>query len=320
MSRHRPDLSIVIATRNRKDSLQRLLTSLAACEIRSGKSIEVLVVDNGSGDGTDALVAQQIARSPWTLRYLSEPKTGVCRARNLGIQEAMAPLVAFTDDDCVAEPQWMQTVMDTLDKHSHIDGLFGRVLPLDGRAIDATTVAVKPDPKPREFTWPDSPFVGHGNNMAFRRQALIDVGGFDVQFGPGAPLIAAEDMELTYRLMRSGFRLRYEPEVVLKHAQRDSDEAMLTAHRTNAVGLGAALARHAFRGDLQALKFAYWWRRDTHRALKRARQQRLENVAAVKAVYLKYFSVGLWKGFCDAPRRFQPQLKDQVTGRANAHV
>ncbi len=256
-SSHAPAISVVICTRNRVALLKEALESVLQSRSMAPGEYEVVVVDNGSHDGTQVVVEAARQRSPCALTYVFEPRTGLSRARNAGLTVARGEFTAFTDDDCLVAPDWLHNVVEVFRQDEELSGVCGRVLPHGGK-VTSSVVSVKTAASPKRFRFPCSPFVGHGNNMVFRRRVLEQIGGFDVALGPGGPMRAAEEFDVVYRLLRRGDTLAYEPRCVVRHRARvTKGEARATEWR-NAIGLGACLGKHMLRGDLFALKCVYW--------------------------------------------------------------
>ena len=108
-----PDIAVVVPTYRRAELLPRLVGALERQTLPLDR-FEVIVVDNGSNDDTASVLADLEARSPLHLRLLEVPENdGPARARNLGWQATRAPLVAFTDDDCVPRPDWLAQLVST---------------------------------------------------------------------------------------------------------------------------------------------------------------------------------------------------------------
>ena len=108
MDKPPPEVSVVVATRDRAMLLEELLASLRRQTLPADR-FEVLVVDDGSGDGTAALLATEERQG--TLRTVAtghREAVGPAAARNAGWRAARAPVVAFTDDDCVVSPRWLE--------------------------------------------------------------------------------------------------------------------------------------------------------------------------------------------------------------------
>lgn len=208
-------VSIVICTRNREESLKRTLQTSARIRVPDDLPAELLVVDNGSTDGTAEVVANAVfANLP--VRYVWEPRTGQCHARNTGIRAARGDIILFTDDDVRPPAGWIE----------------GMCRPIaDGRA-DAVAGGVRLAPH-LEAPWlvgdlrgwlactdglidPVEPQRLVGANMAFGRHVLEAVPSFDTELGPGA-LGFFDDTLFAEQLLRAGFRIAGALDVAVEH-------------------------------------------------------------------------------------------------------
>ena len=194
------ELSVVVATRNRETLLRKLLDALAA---QSDQDFELVVVDDGSTDGTAALLeAHGAAR---VLRH--ERPRGPATARDEGWRSAGGSLIAFTDDDCVPSPGWVAA----LKRAVHADpgaAVMGRTLPDPGarRSPFTRTVLIERAGPPYETC-----------NILYPRELLERIGGFDRSF----PAPVGEDTDLGWRAARAGARFAYAPEALVHHAVHD---------------------------------------------------------------------------------------------------
>ena len=123
-----PDLTVIVATRNRADSLSSLLARLAGQDTRGRFTYEVLIADNGSTDATRRVVDEHAASYPVSLRYVYEPRVGNPWALNTATPRARGAILAFTDDDIVPEPSWLHALWTCFDEEK-ADAVAGRVLP-----------------------------------------------------------------------------------------------------------------------------------------------------------------------------------------------
>jgi GT2 family glycosyltransferase len=211
-------LSVVVPTYNRVASLRRMLEALARQTI-APESFEVLVVDDGSTDGTPALVRLLEAQSPFRIRLLHQAHAGPAQARNLGVAHAAGDLVLFLDDDVLPLP-------DLLLEH------------LQAHAGRPDTVVVGPMLPPinwsrpgwvrweerllqvqyRELVegkYPCTPRQFYTANASLSRRLFHEAHGFDPAF------LRAEDVELAYRLRDLGARFIFTPSArVLHYAAR----------------------------------------------------------------------------------------------------
>jgi glycosyltransferase involved in cell wall biosynthesis len=182
---HHPvaDVAVVVPTYRRAALLPRLVAALEAQTLPIDR-FEVVVVDNGSGDDTAAVLADLVARSPLQVRVLEVPENdGPARARNLGWRATTAPLVAFTDDDCVPRPDWLSQLVSTAAHSPGLGVLQGATLRPSGAARSSLRSLI------RETVAP-SPYF-EGSNLTFPREVLERTGGFDERFHFGGEDTAA---------------------------------------------------------------------------------------------------------------------------------
>jgi len=209
------ELSVVVPTYNRIDTLRVVLPSLLDQTV-DPDAYEIVIADSRSDDGTDALVRSTIASAgAQRLRYVPGPYTGRAAARNAGISAARAPVVLFTDADIIAS-------RDLIERHvlGHVTN-GGRVAVVgcelqvrsleDYRQQRDDPAARKPlhPPTRSKLSW----LYFLTGNASVRRDDLQAVGGFDESFtGYGH-----EDLELGYRLEKSGVEICYDPAAVNYH-------------------------------------------------------------------------------------------------------
>ena len=225
-------ITAVVASRDRPHHLEVALAALVRAA-RDGD--DVVVVDSASTGRGVAEVA-----AAFDVRCLRCDAPGVSRARNAGFGAATSPLVAFTDDDCVVDPDWFE-VAATACTDDATGFVTGQVLP--DREI-ATLLSVLVDTTPRWFERDGvDDAIGHGANMVWRRAALADIGGFDERLGPGAPLRYAEEHDAFWRARRAGWRGRYEPELRVVHRQWRGRLAYVRTNWGYGFGSGALAAK-----------------------------------------------------------------------------
>ncbi len=229
-------VSLIIATRNRGQQLVRCLQSMQ--RITSERCWELIIADNGSTDDTAAVVREFINTDTVPTTYIFEPKRGKSNALNTALKEARGQIVAFTDDDCYPEPDFVSLVRSAFEDPS-VDFITGRVV-LHDPADHPMTLNLSPTP----FTYPSRSFLTSGSgilgaNMAFRRKVLVDIGGFDPLFGPGSFCKAAVDLEVAGRASATGYSGQYHPELIVRHhhGRKKSDGPALM--KSYGIGLGA---------------------------------------------------------------------------------
>ncbi len=231
-------ISTIICTRNRADSLTNTLASVLAED-----PAEVVIIDQSDDGATEALV-KSIGDD--RLKYVFSSVAGLSKAYNTGIQNATSELLAFTDDDCVVPQGWLSQVRRAFEAHPEASMIYGQVL--------AGEMELAPGAYIPEFRiaheWkvlPRGPVTvaGMGANFCARRQALIDVGGFDEALGGGGKFSSSQDFDLEYRMWRAGHPVVFTPDVVVLHyGARTRDEWPRTAHAYG-IGDGAFYLKHA---------------------------------------------------------------------------
>jgi glycosyltransferase involved in cell wall biosynthesis len=248
-----PRLSVVVCSYNGAAGIRRCLDALAAQTIR--QHLEVIVVDDGSADGTGVVACAHGAAVIW-----HRVNRGLAAARNTGLRAAFAPIVAFVDDDCEPDPEWAQRLLACYGEG--VMGVGGPVVPVAPDGFMAGYLQRHNPLRPLELDLARSDKLGYrfllylrrqwaageahgqrdvyafvGANMSFRRQAVIDAGGFDERFRFGA-----EEGDLCRRLGRlfPSSRLVFTP-------LRD------TLRRSRSYGLGSARLYRKWPGLRPAL-------------------------------------------------------------------
>jgi GT2 family glycosyltransferase len=215
--------SIIICTYNRCRLLDSTLRSLMVQSFPADR-IEIIVVDNNSTDDTAAVVRTCVADSPVEISCLLEMNQGLSHARNRGMREARGELVAFIDDDATAESTWLEKLLEGFDD-PRTACVGGRVVPawqaprsdwpkwLHGRLVGFFSIVDHPDR--RELHYPAYPA---GTNIAFRKQAIENIGMFNPLLGRiGESLLSMEEIDLCLRLERVGYCIVYIPGAVVRH-------------------------------------------------------------------------------------------------------
>ena len=207
--------------------------SVTASADVAGRRVEILVAWAGADDPPPL--------GPDT-RVLRVFPAGLVYSRNRGLQAAAAPLVAFVDDDELVDAGWVAALLEAFAREPSAAGVFGPVAPRDERGLaycrhDAGGEA-------QVFGTGTAPWkVGTGGNMAFRRTALLEVGGFDPLFGLGSVSRSAEETELIFRLFQAGHVLAWSPAAVVYHPTKTRAER-LGSRFPYAFGLGKLARRH----------------------------------------------------------------------------
>jgi len=232
-------VSVVLPTIGRPELIRNCLDSLACCDPRAD---EILVVDSSS-DGAVASVVAGFASAG--VRRIYCGAKGLGSAFNLGLSEAMHEAALLTNDDCTVESSWVGAGLRHLSQNPGVI-VTGRVRPRgDAEAVPSTI----DDLEAREYSG-RAAFVLYTQCMALRRSVVLEFGGFDSRIRP-----SAEDNDLSYRWLRAGRRIQYQPDFVVWHHDWRSPEQLSRLYVDYGVGQGMVYGKHLRRGDLRMIRF-----------------------------------------------------------------
>jgi GT2 family glycosyltransferase len=192
-----PEVSVVVPTRNRHESLRRMAAAIAAQ--RTARPFELIAVD----DGSTPPVADADLAGAASGRVLRGPGRRAAGARNAGIESARGRIVLFTDDDTEPDPGWLEAAATFLDEHPDHVGVEGVVTSEPWDPLHAMSITTH------------SPGAYLTANIAFRRAVLERLGGFDAESFP----LHCEDVDLAMRAMDLG-PIGFEPRMLVRHHPR----------------------------------------------------------------------------------------------------
>ncbi|GAA3633363.1 hypothetical protein GCM10022200_15580 [Microbacterium awajiense] len=221
------DVSVIVCTRNRPEYLDNALRAISAA---TPSETEVIVVDSGSDDDRTRVIAQRGGAT-----YVRSER-GLSIARNAGLAASARPLVMFTDDDCLPTSGWIERAVSG----------FGdlRTGAVTGRMLDHTSDEDEPYERRARYARPLSGLdAGHGAVMAFRRELVLRLGGFDETMGAGQPLAGAEDLDIFVRIIRAGSRVVHDQRCIVRHANTRVGDEYVRLHRGYGLGLGALIGK-----------------------------------------------------------------------------
>jgi O-antigen biosynthesis protein len=253
-----PAISVVVCTRDRPALLRSCLRRL---EQQQYPRFEVVVVDNAASTDAVRTLVESLAGGPVRFRYHAEPRPGLSWARNAGIAAAAGDIVAFLDDDDEPDQHWLGRIALGFTRSSEIGCVAGMILPatLDTAAEDlferlgghrmgrGFTPQTFTRSGPQSPLFPLPPF-GTGANMAFRKQVLARIGGFDVALGAGTLTCACEDTLAFSLSLLAGYQIAYEPSALMWHHHRPDMDGLRRQLHGYSIGLTAfyaALLRHS---------------------------------------------------------------------------
>ena len=211
----------------------------------------MLVVNDGSSDPTEAVVKERAKSFPAPLRVLTLEPAGPARARNAGIREARGRIIAFTDDDCIPEPDWLHRITQGYEQDERLAGIGGQTFPKLERS---------PWSRYQDLLLHQPHHDAGGitflltSNASFRRDRLLEVGGFDEIF----PFAGGEDVDLCQRLRAKGYRLGYQPQARMRHDHITTFQQYLKL--CFRYGQGEAILHRHGSGGYKILRTLWWGR------------------------------------------------------------
>lgn len=231
------EICVAICTRDRPAQLRRALDSVRKQIVPPA---EILVVDNApGGPETRRMVGDEFK----DVRYVLEPRPGLDVARNRALAETSRGIVAFMDDDVVAEPDWVRAIGISLGESDRIAVCTGKIGPLaletEGqRLFEANGGFARGDRRIRLVPGTRPPVngvpvpliawiirIGAGCSMAVRRSVILELGGFDEALDRGPDLPGGGDHDVLWRCLQSGHDVVYDPSVRGRHEHRRETDA-----------------------------------------------------------------------------------------------
>jgi glycosyltransferase involved in cell wall biosynthesis len=239
-------ISVVVPAFNRADALRKCIASLLN-QTLDARLYEIIIVDNSSSDDTESVVRDCIAQSGHNIRYIFEPRRGLHFARHAGAKAAASDILAYTDDDVICDPRWLEELVNVFeDKEVGCAG--GKIL-------------IQWDQEPPSWIIPYENVLGHldygskkralrdgefinGGNFCIKRRVLWDLGGFNPD-QIGEVLVGDGEAGLCTKIHKSGIKMLWVPDAVVWHRQNVRKNATLSdlkrRFRNNGVSSGYAL-------------------------------------------------------------------------------
>lgn len=245
-------VSIIIPTFNRLSWLRKCLAHLDSQKYDS--SFEVIVIDDGSTDGTNQYLTSNEGNFRFTLIHLNQENRGPAAARNLGIKVARGDIVAFLDDDSIAESNWLREItgsfQDLPDAYAAVSGK----TTMYGYSEFGAFLQENFDDSNSWIT----------NNIAYKKSTLLKIGLFDET---NFTLAAWEDLDLAYRIQVGGYKRFYNEQAIVAHPREESFQQLINRFRINGYGFYQFLKKWMRLDPIFACKAIFWQLTEIHYAL-----------------------------------------------------
>jgi glycosyltransferase involved in cell wall biosynthesis len=249
-------VSVIVCTHNRAHRLEQILKSLQEMKIPVDLPWEIVIADNNSNDNTKEIIDTFASTSSLNVKYVFERHQGLSRARNAGIHASSGSIIAFTDDDCIVDRHWIETISKEFRSDESIAGIGGRVL-LYNKMDRPVSIRVHEEREILSSVYRIRKLL-IGCNMAFARPVFDEIGIFDTDFGAGGRFASSEDLDFFYRIYKKGFKIIYSPDVLVFHNHgRRNDEQIKLLMRGYAIGRGAFYCKYILMADKEVIHFAY---------------------------------------------------------------
>jgi glycosyltransferase involved in cell wall biosynthesis len=271
-------VSVVVCTRNRAASLKRCIAAFE--KVSASNNFELVVVDNGSSDGTGTFLSSlPKALGKATVTVVHEARRGQAVAQHTGYRNTTGSLIAFTDDDCYVATDYIQQIEAAFCEPA-IGYIGGRILLYDQTDLRLTI-------NEREVYEPISTYsfihagTVQGANMCFRKTTLETIGGFDLRFAK----YSSCDVATVAHASWAGISGAYDPRpTVFHHHQRKTKKQSRKLRQFYAIGRGAYYAKFMIRPDSRHVYLRCWFRITINR---------LKNSTSIKALFLSFVSLFL---------------------------
>lgn len=218
-----PNLTVIVCTHNRASFLDQCLAGLAAQEA-DRSSYGVLVVDNASSDQTRSVFEKHAAANPGLFSYHFESKLGLAAARNSGLALIDTPLVAYTDDDAIPFPTWVDKIQKRFEQlPEDVVLLGGEIEPIWEIHRPAWLSDEMLRPLSARLGWADHARMLRARewvcevNCCYRSEKLREYGGFPEALGRKGDLLLSGENYVNEQMSADGLRVYYDPEILVKH-------------------------------------------------------------------------------------------------------
>lgn len=286
--------SVIIASYNRKDMLSKNLEALDSQKFKGG--LEIIVVDDGSSDGTPEMLKDKAASSKFIFKYFKTSHLGPANARNLGVANSQGEVLIFLDDDCVVQKEdYVQKMVENFEE-AGVGIAAGRTIDFYSGMLNLIRAG---DPPELDFDNPSGLKKAVGvptKNAAFLKEAICKAGGFNPIF----KYAFGEDLDLCIRIFDLGYKLAFNKEALVYHYPANTFKGYIRKSYYNGFSHGIFYSLHpdkspklsllkAVISPLSAVKTFY-------KKTKICFSQKLFSQAAFKEIILMFFWIVLSYG------------------------
>ncbi|MCX6621818.1 MAG: glycosyltransferase family 2 protein [Acidobacteria bacterium] len=244
-----PDISAIVPTYNRCTLLRHTIESCVAQTLDPAR-FELIIVDDGSTDQTEEMVREMLPRCRFRLLYHRMPRNGgPVLARNAGAKIARAELLAFTDSDCQATPQWLEVAVAAFAAEPDLGFISGPAISNPSQRVRFFSIGGA-EIQGEHFTYPLA-------NMVYRAAVLWDAGGFDPtawRNNFGATAFDFSDTDCAWKVKERGYANRFVEELVVHHEVCLYTPWNWLVHYSRISVLPELVRRHPGFGQ----RFLYW--------------------------------------------------------------
>ena len=266
-----PLVTVAVCTRDRTEDLAVCLESLKKLKY---PNLDFLIVDNAP---KTPQTKNLLENCDLPARYVCEPRPGLDWARNRAIIEARGEIIAFTDDDVVVDPNWVNALADVFTNSPEVMAVTGLVVPFEletkaqflfelyggfGRGFKRKWYVLGPERDRGKSIHIGAGIFGTGANMAYRRGLFEQIGAFDPALDVGTVTNGGGDLEMFFRVLQEGYILVYEPKAVVRHRHRREYNQLKAQLTNNGIGLYSFFVRSCLaypKQMLSILRFGLWW-------------------------------------------------------------
>jgi len=243
-------LSTVMCTRGRPDLIGGAVRSVLR---NQHDSFDLVVIDQSEDESTRNALLEFFQDD--RLTYVHLDRIGLSHAYNHGISLTKAPLLAFTDDDCIAPPGWLTAIEDAFERHPDVDMLYGQTVAAEElRSAPGVLPSLMIHAEEKLGEKRGFRLCGMGANFALRRTLVDKIGGFDEVLGGGGLLKSSQDFDYQFRAYRAHAVCLLTPQVWVDHYGIREGAAWDSTMVAYGVGDGAFLTKHVRCGDILALR------------------------------------------------------------------